>query len=135
MSGTTAQDFNYIVKYDIESNDGQQDSCFVRVLTGNGIPRIEINTNEGVAITSKTEYVNAHIKISNCPDNGLIESDCKIRGRGNATWGHPKKSYKFKFSEKQSPFGFPLTKILCYLLIILIDLSSELLICAKFQEH
>lgn len=110
ISGKTEHNFNLIVRYDIESYDGQKDSCFVKVLIENGIPQIDIQTDDGLAITSKTDYIRAHIKISNCPEFGLIDTECKIRGRGNASWSHPKKSYKIKFSEKESPFGFPANK-------------------------
>lgn len=110
-SGTTLQDYSRVVKYELEDYDGRKDSSFVKVLIGNGIPRIDITTEGGAEITSKTEYIKAKIKIDNIPEYGILTDEgLKIRGRGNATWWHPKKPYKIKFSEKKSPFGFPSNK-------------------------
>lgn len=77
-----------------------------------GIPTIEINTAESTPIDSKEEYVNASIKIKNCPPQyGIINDSCKIRGRGNATWkDYPKKPYKIKLYNKQNLLGFPANK-------------------------
>ena len=36
---------------------------------------------------------------------GLAASSCEIRGRGNTTWGWPKKPYLIKLDEKQHVFG------------------------------
>ena len=110
-SGKTKQDYSTILKYYFEGLDGMIDSCFVKVLIGNGIPRIDIITENNAEIVSKQDYINATIRISNNPEVGIIKDDhLRIRGRGNASWNHPKKSFKIKFSEKQRPFGFPANK-------------------------
>lgn len=110
-SGYSSQDYNNIIKFDLEDKSGFRDSCFVKVICFNGIPIIDIEIENNAAVVSKNEYVNGRIKIYNCPELGIIsDNDMKIRGRGNATWSFPKKPYKIKFKTKQSPFGFPLEK-------------------------
>lgn len=71
------------------------------------LPYIEINTENKAAIISKEEYVNATISIGGTEDNKYDFSSLsgKVKGRGNSTWGQPKKPYKIKFDKKQSLFG------------------------------
>lgn len=71
------------------------------------LPYIEINTENNVAITSKDEYVKADVSVGGT-ENGsfdMEQTSAKIKGRGNSTWGQPKKPYKIKFDKKQSMFG------------------------------
>jgi uncharacterized repeat protein (TIGR02543 family) len=72
-----------------------------------GLPVIVIFTAGEAAITSKEDYVNADISIvdSQNPSNNL-ETVSGVRGRGNSTWGYPKKPYRLKFDKKQSLFGY-----------------------------
>jgi hypothetical protein len=70
------------------------------------IPRIDINIDGGRKVTSKDVYVKASFGIQG---NGVYEDfplcDVWIKGRGNTSWGWPKKPYRLKFDEKVSPFG------------------------------
>lgn len=78
--------------------------------TTNGLPIIHIDTENQVDITSKDYYVNGTIRIiENREPLGYneFESDMKIKGRGNSTWGAPKKPYKIKFDKKTSLLGEP----------------------------
>lgn len=110
-SGYTTQDYNSIVKYDLEDRSGQIDSCFVKVICSNSIPIIDIVTEGGAEILSKEDYINAKIRVSNCPEYGVIDSECTVKGRGNATWtDYPKKPYIIKLPNKSSIFGFPANK-------------------------
>ncbi|MBQ9410262.1 MAG: CotH kinase family protein [Bacteroidales bacterium] len=73
-----------------------------------GLPVVFVDTQGGVAITSKETFVNAKISIVGTEDlAGLQEVNCSIRGRGNTTWSWPKKPYLVKLEEKASIFGFP----------------------------
>ncbi len=65
------------------------------------IPRVDIDTN-GVKIKSKEEYVDCTVSISGTE---IENYEAGIRGRGNSTWGLPKKPYRIKFDEKVSLFG------------------------------
>lgn len=106
VSGYSVQNFNNVVLYELEDSVGNKASYKVYLKTLNGIPRIDIWTEEGKEIESDTEYLNAKIRIGNCPEVGFIDALGKVKGRGNATWSYPKKPYKIKFDEKQFPFGF-----------------------------
>lgn len=80
------------------------------------LPICYIDTENGAAITSKENYVQADLKIvgnsqfSN--ENNLYDSidgedaPIEIRGRGNVTWTWgPKKPYKIKLGTKKDLFG------------------------------
>ena len=72
------------------------------------LPTVIINTARGADITSKEAYVSSNVYIVS--DGGktiLSTSETGVKGRGNASWGFPKKPYKIKFAEKQSPLGAP----------------------------
>ena len=51
---------------------------------------------------SKEEYIDCTVTISGTE---IEEYSAGIRGRGNSTWGLPKKPYRIKFDEKVSVFG------------------------------
>ena len=74
------------------------------------VPLVSINTENVLPVNSKDEYINAEIKItSDNPDHELTTS-LKIRGRGNSTWGFPKKPYQIKFDDKEDILGMPKDK-------------------------
>ena len=56
-------------------------------------------------IVSKDDYVNVTVSILDGYEIIFSETG-RAKGRGNATWGYPKKPYKVKFDDKQSLFGF-----------------------------
>ncbi|MCQ2185817.1 MAG: CotH kinase family protein [Bacteroidales bacterium] len=73
------------------------------------IPVIHLTTNGGAKIDSKDVYVEGTIKAEDpsChfSDVAVFESAMQIRGRGNTTWGMPKKPYKIKLPEKAPILG------------------------------
>lgn len=78
------------------------------------IPVVSIETAGGAGIYDKTNYVRGTITIS---DPGKLYSDVEelfapmgIRGRGNSTWGWPKKPWKVKLDEKAEILGMPADK-------------------------
>lgn len=77
-----------------------------------GLPVMMVNTPSGVNIsdiTKETWIESSTMAIVNT--NGqILNAPGKIKGRGNSTWTFDKKPYAFKFSKKQSPFGFPANK-------------------------
>ena len=52
-----------------------------------GLPVVYLNTRDGVQIRSKTEWVQASMRIDQ------DQYSCSVRGRGNTTWEWPKKPY------------------------------------------
>lgn len=83
------------------------------------IPTIYLTTDGGAAINSKEDYVTGRIRIVNNDDffPGVrnFEAPMKIRGRGNSTWGMPKKPYKIKLEDKACLFDMSTDKEWCLL--------------------
>lgn len=73
-----------------------------------GLPVIEINTLNGLSITSKDVYTDCYISLLDTETgNNVVSELAEIKGRGNSTWEKfDKKPYKFKFESKQNLFGY-----------------------------
>ena len=73
------------------------------------IPKVEIFTEGGAKIESKHNWVNATFKFTDpskfYSEEEILEVKGTIRGRGNTTWGMPKKPYRIKLGEKVKVFG------------------------------
>lgn len=83
------------------------DSCVLRLTD---IPTLHFTLPgypDAKDIWSKTDYVDAVLKIEGngyCDDSEELQ--LSLRGRGNTTWGMPKKPMRMKFPKKISLFGF-----------------------------
>lgn len=121
-SGVTVNDFRKEVIYKLDNKDGTFDEYKVIFDSpqSTGLPVIKIDIENGAEITIKeSAYKNMHF-ILNDPNNSQYNleipfesvSDGKsgIRGRGNSTWGYPKKPYRIKFNKRQSLFGLDAAK-------------------------
>lgn len=70
------------------------------------MPIITIDTKSGRDVISKTDYMDATYSILGCSeDYEIVAEQMEIRGRGNNSWGYPKKSYKFKIVKKDNLLG------------------------------
>ena len=69
------------------------------------LPAIYINTFDHCPITSKTDYVYATMHYVDENDNLTTYDSLQIRGRGNSTWGLPKKPFRIKFHKKEKFLG------------------------------
>ncbi|MBO7318209.1 MAG: CotH kinase family protein [Bacteroidales bacterium] len=89
---------SYAVSYSAENDKYQP-------LTN--LPTIFIDTENGVEITSKEEYVNAVVTVRGAADDevNITEVVAEIKGRGNSTWGMDKKPYRLKFDKKINFMG------------------------------
>ncbi len=78
------------------------------------IPVVRIQTDGGAGIYDKENYVKGSISVSDPEGLYSEERDFNarmgIRGRGNSTWGWPKKPWKVKLDEKASILGMPADK-------------------------
>ena len=92
-----------------DGDDEDDDEKLTYPTEDNKIPVVYINTENGVKITSKEDYVNATMKIQGndtySDSSILYDGEIEIRGRGNSTWGMPKKPYKIKLDKKSNLFG------------------------------
>ena len=78
------------------------------------IPVVRIKTDGGAGIYNKEDYVKGSITIED-PEKMYSEATSfsgrmGIRGRGNSTWGWPKKPWKVKLDAKASLLGMPADK-------------------------
>lgn len=108
ISGESINDFSKPVEYVIENASGEKKVYKVEVSAFTGLPIIFIQTENHADIVSKDEYLNATIQILG--DSLSFEGNMRIKGRGNSTWGLPKKPYKLKFDKKESLLGYPKDK-------------------------
>ena len=77
-------------------------------LENSGLPVVNISTPNNKAITSKDIWMEGASMTIHLPDGTLdYEGSMSIRGRGNSTWGYPKKPYAFKLDEKSEILGMP----------------------------
>ena len=74
------------------------------------IPHIYIDTDGGVGIVSKDDYVKANVRIAGGGKYPDFEGRTSIKGRGNSTWVMPKKPYRLKLDEKAPLLGYPAEK-------------------------
>ena len=81
------------------------DSHFCQITN---LPTVVINTQNAQPIVSKEDYIKSNVYIISDGGASLVStSNTDIKGRGNASWGFPKKPYKIKFAEKRSVLGSP----------------------------
>lgn len=75
------------------------------------LPIVIVTTPNNVKITSKTEwYKKSNIRIIDEEGNETMNVSTSIRGRGNSTWGYPKKPYAIKLDSKAEVLGMPMHK-------------------------
>lgn len=109
-SGISKQDFSQPVTYQVKAENGDVQNYHVKV-SDTGLPTVHISTDVD-SIVSKEDYVDGHITITTglLGEEILYEGDTQIRGRGNSTWGMPKKPYRIKLTEKAALLGMPADK-------------------------
>ena len=111
ISGETANDFTDIQNYTVTTIDGKTGQYEVDITYFTGLPIIYLNVDGGANIDSKEDYIEGDVWIDGGRNfEGLTSSSMKIRGRGNSTWGHPKKPYQMKLSDKSEFLGMPENK-------------------------
>ena len=75
-----------------------------------GIPRIVIETDNRKPIEDRDTEIPAKLQVwGECGAESEV-MELTIKGRGNSTWGYPKKPYTIKFNEKQAFLGMPEAK-------------------------
>ncbi len=72
------------------------------------LPVLRITTENLAPVVSKETYINAQMTLdSNVAGTAPLASGLQIRGRGNSTWGMPKKPYRIKLTTRQALLGMP----------------------------
>ena len=110
-SGVTARDFDKVVTYVLTGKKGTVKTYEVTVKIFTGLPIVRIVTENNQQITSKEDYVNGTVTISKTSAFAEgYEGSMRIRGRGNATFGYPKKPYRIKLDSKSEILRMPSNK-------------------------
>ncbi len=105
VSGVTLNDFSKPITYTLVSENGFKKSYSVNITWASAIPQIIIVTENMAPIDSKDNYINATITIEGNDWGEDYTGTTRIRGRGNSTWGMPKKPYRLKLDESTSILG------------------------------
>ena len=85
---------------------GEGDSSQLYQLTN--LPTVVVNIANGEEVIEKEKNLISNVYIiSEDGKNLFAAGGTEIRGRGNASWDFPKKPYRLKFDQKQSPLGAP----------------------------
>jgi hypothetical protein len=71
------------------------------------LPRIYIDVQGGEEIANTEDYQNATIRVLSATGTEELQAATEIRGRGNTTWGLPKKPYRLKLGQAASLLGLP----------------------------
>jgi len=92
------------------SADGQTRKKYTVTLVYTGLPVVYVNTVDQTPVISKDDYVSGQVKIYPTDGSNVFSASMQIKGRGNSTWGLPKKPYRIKLDTKASVLGFPADK-------------------------
>lgn len=104
QSGISVLDFRQPQTYTVKAADGSEHRYWVKC-TDTELPVLYVSTNN-VPVDSKEVYVNGSMQIKiHLDGDSLYEGPLEIRGRGNSTWGMPKKPYKIKLAKKSGLLG------------------------------
>lgn len=103
----TIVDFSSPVTFEVIGGDKTVE--YSAIVHYSDLPIIYINTP--TAITSKDEWIaDCTIEIWNADDENSIYEAVQMKGRGNTTWGQPKKPYAIKLNKKAEVLGMPAHK-------------------------
>jgi hypothetical protein len=103
-------DFRQPVTYTLKSGSGKFKEYKVNLNWDTQIAQVKIKTTSGASITSKDDYLEGAVTIDGQGKYSDHEITGKFKGRGNSTWGFPKKPYKIKLDSKESIFGLKAEK-------------------------
>lgn len=108
ISNQSTNDFTQVQTYTVSTNDGKSQSYLVDIVKFTGLPIVHLNTEGNVNITSKDDYVDGEVWVDGGRNYVELQTvPMEIRGRGNSTWGHPKKPYQMKLEDKAEFLGMP----------------------------
>lgn len=108
LSASTAVDFRKAITYILKSDSGITKEYTVNIMWDDALAHIYFDTDGGAPIVSKDDYLYGNLRIdgqSKYDDLTILNSVSRIKGRGNSTWGWPKKPYKIKLDSKESLLG------------------------------
>lgn len=103
-SAVNSQNFTKPITYNVKAIDGSSKNYTIKFVDTQ-LPVVYISTNN-IPIQSKETYIAGSLKIKeNITGDSLYGGSIDIRGRGNSTWGFPKKPFKIKLNKKSKLLG------------------------------
>lgn len=101
-SGVTINDFTQPLTYTVRNSAGTTKNYTVELMQFTGLPVISLTTDNGNDITNRDDYTTGTVEVfGNGVVSDLDNMQMEIRGRGNSTWGMPKKPYQMKLASKR----------------------------------
>lgn len=98
-------DFSKPVTFVAVGPDGTEQE-YTAVVYFSNLPVVYMSTPS--AITSKEVWTaDCEMQIWNAGDNDALYQEVNVKGRGNSTWGRPKKPYAIKLDKKAEVLGMP----------------------------
>lgn len=71
------------------------------------LPIIYITTAGNAPVVNTEDYVDGTVTVLAATGEQLLQAPTEVRGRGNTTWGMPKKPYRLKLNEAAPMLGMP----------------------------
>lgn len=108
VSGVTENDFKSPVTYQFLMRNGEKFEYTVHLeFILSAVPEFTITTEDPsiTEIPDKDNYLNATLKIDGKKVYADYTGQTQIKGRGNSTWGNPKKPYRLKLNSKSEICG------------------------------
>ena len=103
----SSMNFSSPLKFTITAQNGAEANYYVSV-SYSDIPVVYINTKDAAPVVSKETWMKGtEIYITNAGEHSKLYSSAQIKGRGNTTWGYPKKPYAIKLDSKEKVLGMP----------------------------
>lgn len=94
----------------IEGDDGKNLYHYISFIPYTGLPVIEVTTDDGKAIGSKTVWQKGQLAIHGMGMFMDHSDSVYVRKRGNGTAAFPKTAFNVKYSKKRSVLGMPKRK-------------------------
>lgn len=107
VSGSSKVDFSEPVTYILVAKNGDRKNVTITLNFIFEIPKVVITTDGNSPIVSRDIYLGGSVSIDGKGDFPDYQGRTSIRGRGQSSWSHPKKSYRLKLDTKESLFGLP----------------------------
>ena len=111
ISDATVLDLTEDVILTLTPQQGAVRTVTLRVETlDTGLPSVALTMSDMQEITSKQEYRTSTLYLGGGSVEEPLLVTSRAKGRGNSTWGHPKKSYTVKLDKKATLLGMSRSK-------------------------
>lgn len=110
-SDVSVLDLTQDVVLTLVPRDGTSRTVTVHVeVLDTGLPSVALTTEDMQEIVSKQDYVTTTFYLGGGDMETSMLVASRAKGRGNSTWGHPKKSYTLKLDKKATLLGMSESK-------------------------